>query len=61
MSELSNALADALTRDKHLGVIVYDPEIELDDGPGSGRVFLPEVDPMPEEGEDNADDTSGYG
>ena len=50
MSEMSKALADALARDKWPAVVVYDPEMGPGDDPGTGRVFLPEIDPMPEEG-----------
>ena len=50
MSELTQDLLDALDPDEHPGVIIYDPAVgpPTDAGPrGSGRVFLPEIDPMP--------------
>ena len=50
MNDLAQDLLDALDPDEHPGVIVYDPAVgpPADVGPGGvGRVFLPEIDPMP--------------
>ena len=56
MTELSDDLADALTRHKWPGVIIYDPK----DGPPCESeamagilVYLPEIDELPTKGATN--------
>ena len=56
MSTLAEDLLQALAGDVWPAVVIYDPETGAyeDPGPrGSGRVFLPEIDPMPEEATEN--------
>ena len=54
--ELVADLLAALAGDVWPAVVIYDPETGAceDPGPrGSGRVFLPAIDPMPEEATEN--------